>query len=201
MTTRVTLISPARSEASESFRFDDGSELSAAGVREARAARAAAGALLEGAARVAVAPSARCVRTAGELGLRDAAALADARLAGCGMGRWRGRTLTEVSEAEPEGVARWLADPSAAPHGGETLVRLCARAGEWLAEAASVSGRVVAVAEPDVVRAAVVHALGAPETGLWRVDVAPLTAVRLSGRAGRWNLRAGLALDEAGERT
>lgn len=205
MTTRVTLISPARSEASESFRFDDGSPLSAAGRRDVDRARAAVRPLLAAAGREAVSPSPRCVETARGLGLGagpspcpgPAAALTDERLSGCATGRWRGRTLEEVSRAEPEGVALWLSDPSAAPHGGEPLTELFARTREWLAELAGADGRVLAVAEPDVVRAAVVCALGAPETALWRVDVAPLTATELSGRPARWNLRAGRPLARA----
>lgn len=205
MTTRVTLISPARSEASEEFGFDDGRRgLSPAGEREVRRARAA-GAVPEGPALVVVSPSVRCVRTAEGLGIEDAAARADERLAGCAMGRWRGRTLEEVGADEPEAVAQWLADPEAAPHGGESVARLCARTGEWLnglareqtgpqKSPAQTSRRVVVVAEPDVVRAAVLCALGAPAAGLWRVDVAPLTATELTGRAGRWNLRAGVPL-------
>lgn len=199
MTTRVTLISPARSESSDDFRFDDGRGLSPAGLRAAREARPAAWALLSAAGRKSVSPSARCMATAEELGVFDAADRTDERLAGCAMGRWRGRTLEEVGAAEPDAVARWLSDPAAAPHGGEPLVRLCARTREWLAELAEVPGRVLAVAEPDVVRAAVVCALDAPATGLWRVDVAPLTATELSGRSGRWNLRAGTAFPAAGE--
>jgi broad specificity phosphatase PhoE len=217
MTTRVTLISPARSESSEEFAFDDGRRgLSPAGEREVRRAREA-GVVPEGPALVVVSPSVRCVRTAEGLGIEDAAEHADERLAGCAMGRWRGRTLEEVGADEPEAVAQWLADPEAAPHGGESVARLCARTGEWLdglaqvravrqgktgrheqadrqEQAAQTSRRVVVVAEPDVVRAAVLCALGAPAAGLWRVDVAPLTATELTGRAGRWNLRAGVPL-------
>ncbi|NLU74458.1 histidine phosphatase family protein [Streptomyces sp. HNM0575] len=200
MTTRVTLISPARSESSEAFRFDDGRSLSAAGLRDARRARAAGEALLRAAGAKVLSPSPRCVRTAEELGLSGAASLTDVRLSGCATGRWRGRTLEEVGAADPEGVARWLSDPESAPHGGESVAALCARAGEWLADLADREhGRVVAVVEPDVVRAAVVCALGAPAGGLWRVDVAPLTATELSGRAGRWNLRAGRALADCGD--
>lgn len=247
MTTRVTLISPARSESSEEFRFDDGRPLSEAGRRSVRAAAGAAGELWAGAARFVVSPAPRCRETAEALlggvpggspgGAPDgssggvlggaagearggvpegapgtdgagadgawaqvaaadgaAEAVEDERLAGCAMGRWRGLTLEEVSAAEPENVARWLSDPAAAPHGGESVERLCARAGEWLAETAEVQGRVLAVVEPDVVRAVLVHALGAPAATLWRLDVAPLTATELSGRAGRWNLRAGREL-------
>ncbi len=51
--------------------------------------------------------------------------------------------------------------------------------------------RLLAVVEPAVVRAALVHALGLPAPTFWRLDVAPLTATELSGRAGRWNLRCG----------
>jgi broad specificity phosphatase PhoE len=194
MTTRVTLISPARSESSEAFRFDDGRPLSAAGLRDARRARPAAVALLRAADAHVASPSPRCVRTAEELGFPGAAFRTDERLSGCVMGRWRGRTLDEVSASEPEAVALWLSDPERAPHGGESVARLCARTGEWLAELAHTPGRVLAVVEPDVVRAAVVCALAAPAGVLWRVDVPPLTVTELSGRSGRWNLRAGTDL-------
>ncbi|GGX59031.1 phosphoglycerate mutase [Streptomyces fructofermentans] len=62
------------------------------------------------------------------------------------------------------------------------------------ATATAASGRIIAVVEPEIVRAAVVRALGAPESAFWRLDVPPLTATELSGRAGRWNLRVGRAL-------
>lgn len=189
MTTRVTLISPARSEASEAVRFDDGAPLSPAGLR---AARAAAGALPSDALNYA-SPSPRCLQTAEALGLREVTAVEEA--AGCAMGRWRGRTLQEVTEEEPEGVARWLSDEGSAPHGGESVRQLCERAGAWLDRLAVHQGRVVAVVEPDVVRAAVVRALGAPPQSLWRVDVEPLSATAFSGRSGRWNLRVGISTD------
>jgi hypothetical protein len=57
---------------------------------------------------------------------------------------------------------------------------------------------VPAVVEPDVVRAAVVCALGAPAQSLWRVDVEPLTATEFSGRSARWNVRAGRRLGGPG---
>lgn len=192
MTTRVTLISPARSEALDEVRFEDGGPLTPAGERTARSA---AGELPAGARNFA-SPSERCAQTARALGLRDVATAGAA--AGCAMGRWRGRTLEEVTAREPEGVARWLSDPGSAPHGGESVGQLVARTARWLAELAEGSGPVVAVVEPDVVRAAVVCALDAPARGLWRVDVEPLTATRLSGRSDRWNLRPGTGLGRAG---
>jgi broad specificity phosphatase PhoE len=185
MTTRLTLITPAIGAALREARFDDGaSPLDPAGVRQARAAAGSAPA----ADRVLVSPGRRCAETAGALGLD---AVPAPELAGLDAGRWRGLTLAEVTGREPVELARWLADPEAAPHGGESVRALCDRVAHWLDSAAAEPGRIVAVVEPDVARAAVVRALGAPETAFWRTDVAPLTAVDLSGRAGRWNVRTG----------
>jgi broad specificity phosphatase PhoE len=187
MTSQVMLISPAITASLREARFDDGCSLDASGLRLARAAAGA----LPSAERVWVSPTVRCRETAGALGL---AAVEAVELAGLDAGRWRGATLAEVGAREPEALARWLADPSAAPHGGESVRAVCERVAGWLESAAPVAGRTVAVVEPEVVRAAVVVGLGAPESAFWRADVAPLTAVELSGRSGRWNVRVGRPL-------
>ncbi|MEU8793736.1 histidine phosphatase family protein [Streptomyces sp. NPDC048643] len=191
MTSRVTLISAAISEALREARFDDGSPVDVSGLRAARAV-AAAGAVPTG-ERLWVSPGVRCRQTAGALGLDAAVDVPE--LAGLEVGRWRGATLGEVSAAEPEAVALWLADPASAPHGGESVRAFCDRVAGCLERAAEQDGRIVAVVEPEVVRALLVRALGAPESAFWRVDVAPLTATEFSGRAGRWNVRAGRPLD------
>lgn len=49
----------------------------------------------------------------------------------------------------------------------------------------------VAVAEPAVVKAALVYALKAPPSSYWNVDVRPLSTVTLVSGAGRWSLRLG----------
>ncbi|MEV0374495.1 histidine phosphatase family protein [Streptomyces sp. NPDC050636] len=191
MTTRVTLISPAAGLAQREVRFDDDGPLSEAGLRRARTAAGT----LPGADRIMVSPSMRCRRTAEELGLPAEPMPAPA---GCAMGRWRGRSLAEVADAEPEAVSAWLSDPGFAGHGGESLRQLCDRVGAWLTGVAAESGRVLAVVEPDVVRAATVCALRLPMEAFWRLDVAPLTATELSGRSGRWNLGLGRSLGHGG---
>ncbi|WP_327235107.1 histidine phosphatase family protein [Streptomyces sp. NBC_01317] len=210
-TTRVLLIAPALSTALREARFgeaegagDAGSGtdggLDPAGLRQAEAVRES----FPRTSRLYVSPTRRCRTTARALGL-DAGTAPLTGPAPCAMGRWQGRTLDDVAAAEPEAVAAWLADPGAAPHGGESLRVLLTRVGEWLdalpdAPAGSAAGqedhrgRVLAVAEPDVVRAATAHALGAPPEAFWRIDVRPLSAVELSGRGGRWNLLAGRPL-------
>lgn len=184
MTVRLTLISPATSEALREVRFDDDGPLDPAGIARAEAVASA----VAPSPYAYTSPSRRCRGTAEALGLR---AEPQDGLAGCAMGRWRGRTLEAVAAAEEAALSAWLSDPTAAPHGGESLRELRVRVGAWLDGLQDGSGRVTAVAEPDVIRAAMVHALAAPDAMARRLDVRPLTAVHLSGRAGRWNLRAG----------
>jgi broad specificity phosphatase PhoE len=189
MTVRVMLISPAMSAALREARFDDDVPLDEAGASRARAA-AGAGAL-PNADRWVSGPSRRCGETAAALGLPTDT---EPALRSWDMGRWRGRRLEEVSVGEPEALSAWLSDPSAAPHGGESLLALCGRVGGWLESLLGDAGRVLAVTEPAVARAAIVHALALPAEAFWRLDVAPLTLTELSGRTGRWNLRCGRPL-------
>ncbi|MES4903174.1 MULTISPECIES: histidine phosphatase family protein [unclassified Streptomyces] len=190
MTSRVIFIAAAMSPSLRQARFDDGT----APLEDGGAARArAAAGVLPPAARVVTSPGLRCRETAAALGL--GAAEPRAELAGLDAGRWRGLTLDEVAAAEPESVARWLADPAAAPHGGESVRDMCRRIGRWLDTASHTDGHTLAVVEPDVVRAVVVHVLGAPAAAFWRADVPPLTATGVSGRAGRWNLGLGRPLN------
>ncbi|MEU3347981.1 histidine phosphatase family protein [Streptomyces sp. NPDC006700] len=187
MTRRITLISPATSPSLRQARFDEGDSLDNSGATQARSAAGS----LPSAARVLLSPSVRCRETASALGLDG---VETAELAGLDAGRWRGRTLEEVMATEPEAVGRWLADPDCAPHGGESVRDVCERVGRLLDTTRDTDGRTLAVVEPEVVRAAAVHVLDLPLAGFWRLDVPPLTATELSGRAGRWNLRLGQPL-------
>lgn len=191
MTVRVLFVSPVLTASARRGVFGDGDPLDDAGRAQARAA---AGALTR-ADRVVTSPGERCRATAEALGLTGGAALPE--LAGLDAGRWRGRELAEVSVAEPAALAGWLADPEVPAPGGESVAEVCARVARWLDGVAAESGRVVAVVEPDVVRAAGVHATGAPPSAFWRLDVEPLTVTELSGRAGRWNVRLGRPLGPA----
>jgi broad specificity phosphatase PhoE len=128
-------------------------------------------------------PERRCAETASALGLD---AVPEQALADLNLGDWRGRTLTDL-ESEP-GLAAWLTDPTAAPHGGESLSALMDRVDSWLAGLPDQT-HLAAVTHPAVVRAAVLHTLGAPLPAFWRLDSAPLTQTRLTRHAGRWQVR------------
>ncbi|MFE9122141.1 histidine phosphatase family protein [Streptomyces sp. NPDC007172] len=190
MTVRVVLVSPAFSRSLREARFDDDGPLEDAGLAAARAAAET----LPAVGRLLASPTARCRETAAALAGEAAAVAEPAGLAALDVGRWRGLTLAEVGAAEPAAVGAWLADPAATPHGGESVAQLCARAAAWLDGTAEDGGRTLAVVEPEIVRALVLRAVDAPQSAFWRIDVPPLTATELSGRAGRWNLRAGRPL-------
>jgi broad specificity phosphatase PhoE len=132
-------------------------------------------------------PSLRARQTAAELG---AVATAADELDDWNIGAWRGRTLAELGREAPAEVGTWLSDPSAAPHGGESLVDVVSRAGRWLNAHAEDGIRILAVTHAAVVRAAIVHALGAPPRAAWRIDVSPLSCTVLHGRGRTWTVRA-----------
>ncbi|MCJ8205033.1 histidine phosphatase family protein [Pseudomonas sp. RGM2987] len=109
-------------------------------------------------------------------------------LADCDFGRWRGSCVDDLLKTEPQAVQTWLDDPQAAPHGGESIARLCQRVDEWMASLQDRPGHVLAVTHPFVIRAALVTALGCPAASFNRIDIEPLSAVELRFN-GVWRLR------------
>lgn len=186
MPLRVTFVAAARSTPLLAERFDDDRPLDQAGWDEVQ--RAAGNLLPLAAADLRYcSPTPRSRATGDALGYAPLAQLA---LRDCDMGRWRGLTLGEAMAREPDAVDAWLADPRATPHGGESLLAFISRVGGWLdTRPAEDGGRIVAVAEPAVIRAALVYALKAPPSTYWNIDVRPLSASTVTGRSGRWNLR------------
>ena len=182
MTIRLLLVCHAPTTALARAAFPAAESLTGRGMREAQ--ESAAG--LSPAAAAWCGPEPACVQTAQALGLN---ATIEPELRDCDFGRWRGRTLQEIQDAEPDAVAAWLTDPAAVPHQGESIVDLLGRVGNWLAAAADAQGRQVAVTHPAVIRAALVTVLDAPPAAFWRIDVPPLTRMCLTGRGGIWKLR------------
>jgi broad specificity phosphatase PhoE len=130
-------------------------------------------------------PERRCVETARALGLESAPL---EPLRGWDLGSWAGRAVADVAAVEPDALAVWRRDPSAAPHGGETLTDFLGRVAAWM-EQPSECERVVAVADASVVRAAVVHAMDAEWRAFWHLDVTPLSISALSRGRGMWRVR------------
>lgn len=185
MNVRLTLLAAARNSSRLAERFDDDRPLDATGWTEAERAFPVLSPLA-GAEMRYCSPTARARETGRVLGLSP---LAQPALRDCDMGRWRGRTLNEVMQREPRVVDAWLADPYSAPHGGESMVGFIKRIGSWLdTRPATDGGHILALAEPSVIRAALVYALKAPPPAYWHLEVMPLSTMVLMGRPGQWSL-------------
>ncbi len=77
------------------------------------------------------------------------------------------------------------------PRGAVTaLADVIARAASVLDELLPLRGHTVAVTHAAVIRAAIVHILGAPLQAFWKIDVEPLSATELTSDGKRWALRA-----------
>ncbi|WP_181807545.1 histidine phosphatase family protein [Streptomyces shenzhenensis] len=186
MALRVTFVAAARSSPLLAERFEDDRPLDTAGWDEVQHVAHELVPLAAAELRY-CSPTPRSRATGDALGYAPLVQLA---LRDCDMGRWRGLTLGEAMAREPDQVDAWLADPRATPHGGESLLGFISRVGGWLDTRPVGDGdRIVAVAEPSVIRAALVYALKAPPSTYWNIDVRPLSTTTVTGRGGRWNLR------------
>ena len=135
--------------------------------------------------RAACGPEPACRETAEQLEIEPA--VVD-QLAGCDVGGWCGRTLDDVAASDPEGLMAWMSDADAAPHGGESLAGFADRVAGWMEQAADTDGYLIAVVDAGVVKTGACRAIGAPLSGFWRIDVAPLNVTELHARDGRWTL-------------
>lgn len=140
----------------------------------------------EAAVRLLSAPERRATQTA--QWLAPAVPIVPA-LADCNLGCWQGLALKQLQAQEPDALARWLADPSSAPHGGESFEQVCARVQGWL-QAFDSPGDWLAVTHPWVIRAALASVLDCAQEAALRIDVLPLSRVTLSF-TGQWRLRLG----------
>lgn len=127
----------------------------------------------------------RARRTA-ELAFPGRPVRTDSRLREMSFGRWEGRSWEEIRAAEAEALLRWRRNPEAvAPPGGETLARLRARVGSWVASRRRRSGgsSVVVVAHGGPLRLLLARFLALPAD--WSVEgllrLPPGGVVRLGG--------------------
>ena len=179
--TRLTLVAHASTRAQKQARFalDESVEM------DWQQAAPSQGQRFKRAPRVLCGPEARTRQTAA---LFADDALVETALRDCDFGRWQGLAIEEVQQAEPEALQAWLTDSTSAPHGGESVVQLCERVGQWLQSLEQSPGHVVAVTHPFVIRAALLHVMQCPPAMFNLIDVEPLSSTEL--RFNRvWRLR------------
>jgi broad specificity phosphatase PhoE len=181
MTARLTLICHASTEAVRKAAFPADEPLD----RHGHADAAARVDKLPSADRCWASPELRARQTAEALHLN---AISLSTLRDCDYGAWKGYTLDEVVARDPGAVETWLRDPAAAPHGGESLLSLMQRVAQWLEGEKAMDRHSILVTHATVIRAAIVHAIGAAPNSFWRINIAPLSVTRLSAKDSRWNL-------------
>jgi broad specificity phosphatase PhoE len=180
MTTRLRLLCHASTSAVRTSTFPADEELDAQGLRKLNGLSH-----LQHCDHCVTSPARRATQTAAALNLE---ATIEPMLRDCDYGRWTGRSFGEVQAHEPEALADWIKDPSATPHGGESIVAMIARVSAWLNTQLTTSGVILAVTHASVIRAAIVCALEAEPRSFWHIDIAPLSLTQLSGSGGRWTL-------------
>jgi broad specificity phosphatase PhoE len=181
MTTRLILLCHATTTALRAAAFAADEPLDDRG----RVAATALAGHIRNVERCWTSPELRARQTAEALGRE---ALVAPELRDCDYGAWTGSGFDEIWGKDPEAATKWLRDPEAAPHGGESLASLMRRTAAWLDAQREVSGPTLVVTHASIIRAAIVHALEAPPKSFWRLDIAPLSQTRLSGVGERWNL-------------
>lgn len=141
--------------------------------------------------RLVCAPELRTQQTAAWFGVD---AQIDQALRDCDWGRWHGQSIKDLQANENQALQAWLADPEAAPHGGESVRQLTQRVAKWLDAIAATAGHVVAVTHPFVMRAALMQVLQGAAFNA--IDIEPLAMIDLRFN-GIWRLRLpGMALEE-----
>jgi ribonuclease H / adenosylcobalamin/alpha-ribazole phosphatase len=127
-------------------------------------------------------PLLRALQTAQEVAtVTGAAVVCDDGFRETDFGAWEGLTFTEVRERWPAELATWLADPAAAPPGGESLTTVSARVTAALQRVltARAGQTVLIVSHVTPIKTMVAAALLAPPAALFRMhlDVAALSEI------------------------
>ena len=154
--------------------------LTDAGVRQAAAA--AKRLAPAGIDAIVASPLQRTVRTAEEVAaVTGVPVLTDEGFRETDFGAWEGLTFAEVRERWPSEMARWLADPSVAPPGGESFAQVSERVTAALHRvlASRAPQTVLIVSHVTPIKTLVAAALLAPPAALYRMhlDVAALCEV------------------------
>jgi broad specificity phosphatase PhoE len=133
------------------------------------------------------APERRARQTAEAFGLD---AEISPMLRDCNFGCWAGKTLRNVEREDPLGLAAWIADPSVAPHGGESILDVMRRTVDWLDKHCPQRGRVAVISHSTVIRCAILSAIGGSSRSFWNLNVSPLATVDMSCDGRRWVFQA-----------
>ncbi len=184
MITRLTLVAHAATPAQRHLLFpDDGEPIESLDPATIAGAMRQVGRFTEARR----GPERRAAETADALGV-PASPLA--QLGAWYLGTWTGRSVADVAQGDPDAFGSWRTDPDATPHDGESLNGLLGRVGTWLDQREPDAAPTLVIADPAVVRAAIVRALDAGVPTFWHIDIRPLSFTVMQHTGGEWRVRA-----------
>ncbi|MCF4994803.1 phosphoglycerate mutase [Pseudomonas syringae] len=176
--TRLTLICHARTVAQKLSRFPTNE-----GIEDFPLVAGSLGRWLKTSSRLLCGPERRTRQTAELFG--PDAQIVDA-LRDCDWGRWHGQSIKDLQRKDAQALQAWLADPDCAPHGGESVTQLGARAVAWLTSLQTTPGHIVAITHPFFMRAVLMQVVQGAAFN--NVDFEPLATIELRF-TGQWRLR------------
>ncbi|MEV4256948.1 bifunctional RNase H/acid phosphatase [Spirillospora sp. NPDC049652] len=178
--TRTLLLRHGETPLSAEKRFAGVSDvpLTEEGLAQARAAARA----LRDVEAIVTSPLARCRATAAEVAaVTGLEVRVEDGFRETDFGEWEGLTFREASDRDPAALSAWLADPAAAPPGGESFEAVARRVRTALdkLKVRYRHQRVLVVSHVTPIKLMVADALGAPLSSLYRMrlDTASLTRV------------------------
>jgi probable phosphoglycerate mutase len=99
----------------------------------------------------------------------------------CAFGEWEGLTFAEVRERWPDDLARWLADPTVAPPGGESFdaVRRRVQVARDKLLARHAGRTVLVVTHVTPTKMLVRDVLDAPLSAIYRMELSPASVTEI----------------------
>jgi probable phosphoglycerate mutase len=170
-------------------------DLGLSDVGRDQARRAAGSALLRGGAFAAVltSPLTRCQETARIVAdMLGVSIVVEPDLREMDFGLWEGMTFDEIQDRYPEDLQRWTQSAGAPPTGSsETFAAVVDRMGAVAERLASgyADASVLAVTHITPIKALVAHALGAPPSALFRMELSSACFSRISYTGGEASVR------------
>lgn len=181
MIVRLTMICSGATEATRRGRFPVDEPL------ETRAAaKAGVASLLGRFDRLWTSPALRARQTAEVLA---ADSVTKEELRDQNFGEWAGLDAAALQDAQPDLMTAWRSNPHITPPGGESFAEVHRRVAAFVDGMVAQRGHTAAVTHPAVIRAAIIHVLGAPLSIFDRIDVEPLSLNDFRSDGRRWVLR------------
>lgn len=123
-----------------------------------------------------ISPSASSLETAKKLNLKGEL---DTRLAECNYGDWAGLSLKDIAKSQPYAFKEWLNNPYFTVPGGESIKDIFIRTQNWLTSLDFLSGHYLVLTHAPIIRCALILSQSFLLERYYKINIAPLTFVKI----------------------